>query len=127
MKPQNRLACSEAVLSGDLFSGFTVETPTQLEAGVAMDNNRRKFSKLLCGSTMLGTALSTRRAIAAPLDPDSPNAKSLKFTLKSENENTVCSGCLFYSNVDDNNGRCIIFNNSEVPAVGWCTSFQAKK
>ncbi len=92
--------------------------------------NRRRFNKALGGSVSLiplSALLGSPNAAAAALDPESAAARALKFTLESEKEGHSCSKCLFYSTVDESMGTCIVFGNSQVPSVGWCTSFQMKK
>lgn len=94
------------------------------------DRSRRKFNKVLGGGVALiplSAVLGSRTASAAAVDPESAQAKALQFVVESAKQDQLCSGCIFYTSVDDANGNCVIFANGEVPARGWCTSFKSGK
>ena len=95
--------------------------------------NRRNFSKMMgiTVTTPLIPIVAIRAAHAdgaKMLDPESPQASALAFTMESDNPDTNCANCSLYSTSDDSdNGTCIIFPGSTVPANGLCEAYQPKK
>jgi len=75
------------------------------------------------------TALKAARADGAKLlDPNSQQASDLAFTVESENPGKNCANCNLFSASDNlDNGSCIIFPGSIVPAKGFCNAYQPKK
>lgn len=61
------------------------------------------------------------------LDPESAEAKAVKFVSESEDPAQICAGCNFYSSIDDDSGSCIILGGSTVPKGAFCSAYQAKK
>lgn len=98
------------------------------------DIKRRKFTKIFGAGTVcipiysiIGSS-SLHAEETKMLNPDSPEAQSLQFTIESDKADQRCAKCMFYSSVETaGNGICMVFGGRTVPGMGWCTAFQAKK
>jgi len=95
--------------------------------------NRRNFNKVM--GISVATPLVPLIAIQAshaddsnPVDPASPQASAVAFKSESDDPDKNCANCGLFSSIDGtDNGNCIIFSGSTVPAKALCNAYQPKK
>lgn len=90
------------------------------------DLSRRKFLKISAASVVAvpvaGLGLSST-ASAAPerLDPNSPDALAMQYTLSSPHADRSCKNCLMQNDPGAEWSTCSIFPNNLIYQDGWCT------
>ena len=93
--------------------------------------HRRQFSKIIAITSIAPLATFTAARAGSTtkemVDPESAEAKAVKFISQSEDPAQICAGCNFYSSIDDETGSCIILGGLSVPNGAFCDAYQAKK
>ena len=52
-----------------------------------------------------------------------PLVSNLQYEAESPKPEQRCTGCVLYTAIDDERGRCSAFQNAAVHAGGWCLSW----